>query len=117
MVPPLDLFQKWGLEFVGPIIQNSRLAKMYILVSTSYCSKWVEDIVLRDTKASCVAKFPSKNIMTKFGYPIELISDQGAYFLNDVIKELTQRHMILQKNSMLYYPRQVAKLRAQIFFQ
>ena len=41
--------------------------------------------------------------MTRFGCPIELVSDQGVHFLNSVIKELTARHMILHKKSSPYH--------------
>ena len=42
--------------------------------------------------------------MTRFGCPIELISDQGSHFLNGVIRELTQTHTILHKKSTPYHP-------------
>jgi hypothetical protein len=36
-------FQKWGLNFIGPIKPASRmLGNQYILVSINYAKKWVE---------------------------------------------------------------------------
>ena len=64
----------------------------------------MEAVALRDNKAASVAKFIYSNIMTRFGCPIELISDQGTHFLNGVIRELTQTHMILHKKSTPYHP-------------
>lgn len=64
----------------------------------------MEALALRDNKAAGVDNFLCSNIMTKFGYPIELVSDQGTHFLNDALRELAQTHMILHKNSTPYHP-------------
>jgi hypothetical protein len=37
----IEPFEKWALEFVGPISPMSR-KKNYILVCTDYVTKWVE---------------------------------------------------------------------------
>ena len=74
------------------------------MVATDYCTKWVEAVALKANKVASVAKFLYCNIMTRFGCPIELISDQGTHFLNGVIRELTQTHMILHKKSTAYHP-------------
>ena len=69
-----------------------------------YCTKWVEAKVLRDNTAASMAKFLYEQIWCRFGYPIELISDQGSHFLNTVIHELTNQYAVLQKKSTPYYP-------------
>ena len=60
-------------------------------------------IALRDDKASSVAKFLYKNIMTKFGWAVELVLDQGKHFLNKFIRRLTSIHTIIHKKSIFYY--------------
>lgn len=102
---PLDPFQKWGIDFMGPFkLVAKSIGNRYILVATDYCTKWVEAVALRDNKASSVARFLYNNIITRFGCPIELVSDQGVHFLNRVIKLLTETHMISHKKSSTYYP-------------
>ena len=104
-VLPLEPFQKWGIDFVGPIKPAAKLSgNKYILVATDYCTKWVEAIALRDNTARSVAKFLYNNIMTRFGCPVELVFDQGKHFLNKVIRLLTNTHMIIHKKSTVYYP-------------
>lgn len=104
-VLPLEPFQKWGLDFVGPIKPAGSMTKArYILVAMDYCTKWVEAKALRDNKASSVAKFLYETILTRYGCPIELVSDQGTHFLNKVVKELVDKHMIIHKKSTVYYP-------------
>ncbi len=77
---------------------------MYLVVATDYCTKWVEAKALPTKEAVRVARFLYENIITRFGCPLEFVSDQGAEFLNQVIHELMQKHMIVHKKSTVYYP-------------
>ena len=102
---PLEPFQKCGLDFVGPIKPKARRSgARYILMATDYATKWVEGVALRDNKAGSVARFLYNNIMSRFGCPIKLVSDQGTHFLNSVIRELTRKHMMVHKKSSPYHP-------------
>lgn len=104
-VIPLQPFSKWGLDFIGPIKPKSQQTGCeYILVATDYFTKWPEAKALKRNFTFEVATFLYQNIMTRFGCPIELVSDQGMHFLNKVIKELTTHHMIIHKKSLVYHP-------------
>ena len=103
-VLPLQPFQKWGLDFVGPIKPKAQRSRArYILVASNYATKWVEAVALKDNKAASVARFLYKNIMSRFGCPVELVSNQGTRFLNSVIRELTRKHMMVHKKSSPYH--------------
>ena len=42
-VLPLEPFQKWGLDFMGPFIPGmAQTCNQNILVATDYYTKWVE---------------------------------------------------------------------------
>ena len=61
-------------------------------------------MALRTNTAKDVAKYICKNIMTKFGCPMKLVNDHGKHFMNEVIQELTSKHMIIHKKSSTYHP-------------
>ena len=64
----------------------------------------MEAKALRDNTSTSVARFLYENTMVRFGCPIELVSDQGTHFLNEVIHVLTHWHMIIHKKLTVYYP-------------
>ena len=70
------LFTQWSLDIVGPFprdVGNRR----WLLVRTDYFMKWVEAEPLSNTRDAYAKKFIWKNIVTRFGIPHNLISNNG----------------------------------------
>jgi hypothetical protein len=96
-VLPLEPFQKWGLDFVGPFNPAAaQTGNKYILVAMDYCTKWVGTKALWDNTVSSTAKFLYEYIWCRYGCPIELVSDQGAHFVNDIVRGLTQHYVVVR---------------------
>ena len=74
-------FAQWGLDIVGPF-PNAVGSEKYLLVGTDYVTKWVEAEPLANIRDVDVKKFLWKNIVTRFGVPNTLISDNGLQFDN-----------------------------------
>ena len=72
-------FAQWGLDIVGPFPKAAG-NKKYLLVGTDYFTKWVETKPLANIRDVDVKKFLWKNIVTCFGVPNTLISDNGLQF-------------------------------------
>ena len=104
-IMPMQPFTKWGLDFIGPIKPKAmQTGCKYIMVAMGHFAKWLEAKSLRKNNAAEVAKFLYQNIMTRFGCPVELVSDQGTHFLNKAVQQLTTKHMIIHKKSSIYHP-------------
>eukprot|EP00253_Pinus_taeda_P014627 PITA_14627 len=64
-------FEKWGMDFVGPINPPSK---------------------------------QRENIFDKFGYPRELVTDQGSQFTSNLIEDFLAHHKIKHRTSTPYHP-------------
>jgi hypothetical protein len=80
-------FMKWRLDFVGLINPAGRYTEnKYIIVATNYTIKWVEARTSITNTTEVTIKFMYECILTKFGCPLTIITDQGIHFINDAIK-------------------------------
>jgi hypothetical protein len=91
---------KWGLDFVGLIKPVGRCTRnKYIIVATNYATKWVEARTLKTYTTTIIVKFLYECILTRFGCPLTIVTDQGVHFINDAIKYLTD-HFLLKHVSL-----------------
>ena len=87
----LQAFEKWGIDFVGPINPpGKRTGARYIITVIDYLTRWVEAKPVKDCSSETAAQFIFENIVTRFGCPRVLMSDQGSHFLNQTIRALTE---------------------------
>ena len=84
-------FEKWSMDFVGPI-------------STDYLTKWAKTKAIKVATEEKVGEFLRENIFYKFGYPRELVTDQGSQFTSNLIEDLLTHHKIKHRASTLYHP-------------
>ena len=78
-------FTQWGLEIVGPFPKTVG-NKRYLLVGTDYFNKWVKAQPLANIRDADAKKFVWRNIVTRFGVPRTLISDNGLQFDSKAFK-------------------------------
>lgn len=95
-------FHTWGIHLIGPINPPSS-GYIWILATTEYFTKWVEAIPLKKATGAAVANFIRRHIITRFGIPRRLISDNGTPFINKDMKGLTEAYYIKHGRSTLYY--------------
>uniref|UniRef100_A0A2N9F1C8 Uncharacterized protein n=1 Tax=Fagus sylvatica TaxID=28930 RepID=A0A2N9F1C8_FAGSY len=96
-------FHTWGLDLIGPINPASG-GCIWILVATEYFTKWVEAIPLRKATGAAVANFIREHIITRFGIPYKLITDNGTPFINKDVREMLEHYRVKHRRSTPYYP-------------
>eukprot|EP00253_Pinus_taeda_P020706 PITA_20706 len=69
-----------------------------------YLTKWAETKAIKAATEEKVAEFLRENIFYKFGYPRELVTDQGRQFTSNLIEYLLSHHKIKHRNSTPYHP-------------
>ncbi|KAL3675122.1 hypothetical protein R1sor_025070 [Riccia sorocarpa] len=103
---PLAPFEKWGIDFVGPIQPVTRYTrKRYILVATDYATRMVEAEATKKDDAITVAEFFFRNVIYRYGCPLELVSDRGTHFLNHLMEELTKYFQFKHRKTTPYNPK------------
>ncbi|XP_058181163.1 uncharacterized protein LOC131299595 [Rhododendron vialii] len=80
----VEIFDCWGIDFMGPFPVS--FGNLYILLAMDYVSKWVEAIVTRTNDAKVVVEFLKDNILSQFGMPRAIISDQGTHLAITFLK-------------------------------
>ena len=101
---PLIPFEKWGIDYVGEVHPKSSKGMAYIVVATEYLTKWAEAKAVKTNTAENAAIFIYENIIARFGCPKILVSDRGTHFLNNVIREMTERFQIDHRKTTPYHP-------------
>jgi hypothetical protein len=78
-------FAQWGVDIVGPLPQAPG-NKKFLIVAIDYFTKWVEAEPLAHIRDTDAKRFLWKNVVTRFGIPWAVISDNGTQFEGKVFK-------------------------------
>ena len=103
---PSLTFEIWAIDFIGPFpIPAKRSGARYIITAVEYVTKWAEAEPVATCSSEIAVKFIYENIITRFGCPLILITNQGTHFINKTIKTLTDQLQIDHRQSTTYHPR------------
>jgi hypothetical protein len=97
-------FQKWGIEFIGEIHLQSSAQHRWILTATNYFTKWFEAIPTQNATNSVVIKFLEENILSRFGCPKKIVTDNTQDFKSMEMINFCQKYSIVLVHSTTYYP-------------
>ena len=106
--PPLqtilevELFDIWGMDFMGPF--SSSFRNLYILLAVEYVSKWVEAIPTRNNDARVVANFLCSHIFTWFRTPCALITNGSTHFCNNLVDSVMRKYGVRHRTTLAYHP-------------
>ena len=69
-----------------------------------YVSKWVEAIACPINDANTVMGFIQRNILSRFGAPRTIISDEGSHFENKLFTKILSRYEVRHVMGLAYHP-------------
>jgi len=101
-------FAHIGLDIVGPLpitLQGHR----YIIVAVDFFTKWIEAEVLKEANAQNIAEFIHKEIICHHRYQLEITTNRGTEFNNQLISNLLHTYQIKHIKMTLYYPKEIDK--------
>ena len=76
----------------------------YIITGIEYLTRWAEAKAVRNCDVVTATQFIFESIISRFGCPLILMSDQGTHFLNHTIEALTEEFQIQHHKSTPYHP-------------
>ena len=97
-------FQEWGLDFISEIHPASSTQHKWILTATDYFTKWIEAIPTRQATDSVIISFLENNILSRFGCPNKLITDNVPAFKSKRMIEFCDKYQITLGHSTAYHP-------------
>ncbi|OMJ20592.1 Retrovirus-related Pol polyprotein from transposon, partial [Smittium culicis] len=97
-------FERWGIDFVGPI-PTSKSGNKYILTAIDYATRWVVATPYPDKSSRSVMHFIYNHIVMQYGPPFEIISDRDKAFLEDALPHYEQLLRIKHLPTTSYHPR------------
>jgi transposase InsO family protein len=101
----LQAFEKWAIDFVGPIDPpGKRTGERYIIIAIEYLTRWAEARAIKDCSETRNTHFIFDDIITRFGCPKILMSDQVTHFINKTVEALTEEFVVHHQKSTPYHP-------------
>ena len=82
----------------------SSFGNLYILLAVDYVSKWVEAIAYLRNDVNTVVRFIQRNILSRFGAPRTIISDNRIHFANKIFAKIMSIYGIKHVMGLAYHP-------------
>ncbi|XP_016185408.1 uncharacterized protein LOC107627044 [Arachis ipaensis] len=96
-------FGTWGIDLVGPFPTAPGQLR-YLIVAIDYYTKWIEAESLASITAIQCQKFLWRQIVSRFGIPEIVISDNGTQFTDRKFREFLEGLHVSHRFSLVEHP-------------
>ena len=79
--------ERIAVDVLGPLPESEQGNK-YLLIMADYFTKWTEAFPMQNQEANRVAEIVVKEVVSRYGVPLALHSDQGRNFESTVFTEM-----------------------------
>ena len=91
------------VDAIGPL-PITKDKKQYIITVVDYVTRFAEAFAVKDLKTSTWLKVLEDKIVSRYGVPINLLSDQGSNFVSDLAKDFYKTMGIHKMAGTAYHP-------------
>ena len=103
----LKVFYKWEIDSVGPINPpTKRSGARYIITTAKYLTILEEASPVKYCSVETATHFLFEQVITRFGCPRILVSDQDTHFINSNIKDMTEEFEFYHQKITPYHPQE-----------
>ncbi len=103
--------QRVHMDLFGPL-KTSGSGKKYIMCITDAFSKYVELVAIPDKTATTVALALFSRWLCRHGLPLEIVSEGGKEFCNEIVNEMLKLMSIKKTTTSPYHPKTNAQVEA-----
>ncbi|VFQ87045.1 unnamed protein product [Cuscuta campestris] len=96
-------FARFGMDIIGAFPQ-AQGRKKYVMVAIDYFTKWVEAEAYATITTKQCQRFVWKNIITRFGSPRNIVTDNGPQFRNPGFTKYLDDFGITHNKASVAYP-------------
>ena len=96
-------FYRLGADLIGPFLPSPDNHR-YILTVVDHLTGWAEALPLKDKCSKTIWENLECGVFTRFGYPVELITDNGSEFTAHDVREKYRAHGIVHLRSTPKHP-------------
>ncbi|VDI24365.1 Hypothetical predicted protein [Mytilus galloprovincialis] len=96
--------ERIAMDILGELPASEKGNK-YILVISDYYTKWTESHPMPNMEATTVANILMTEVISRFGVPTIIHSDQGSQFESHLFKEMCKLLQIEKTRTTPYHPK------------
>ena len=101
-IPVNGPFDRVGVDVIK--FPRSSKGNTYAVVFMDYLTKWPEVYATQDQTSLTIAELLVKNVISRHGVPVELLSDRGTAFLSKIMIEVYKLLGIKKSNTTAHHP-------------
>ena len=101
--PTQEPWEVVTMDFVGPLPRSAKGNQMLLVIQDKH-TKWAEFIPLRKATTQTLLKAFRENIISRYGYPKVLITDNGSQFASKIFRDFLAESDIRQQFTPPYTP-------------
>ncbi|MCG8622472.1 MAG: DDE-type integrase/transposase/recombinase [Proteobacteria bacterium] len=95
--------ERIAMDVLGPL-PESTTGNKYIIIIADYFTKWPEAFAIPNQEATTIANLLVREVVCRYGVPLELHSDQGRNFESTVFAEMCSLLGIGKTHTTPYHP-------------